>query len=181
MKHEVGLFCGRFQPIHRGHTNIIAEAMKQCDTLVIAIGSAQESGTKKNPFSFEFRKELIMRSISFVTCKVIIIGVNDRAEVKDDAGWGQYLLNEVYKQTGLRPTINFSGAEEIRSHWFDGVEMEQVAINRQETPISSTMVRQRLLDDNYLEFCYITPAMIWMKYEKMRNIVKEIYDEKVQN
>lgn len=49
MEHKIGLLCGRFQPVHRGHIELIREALKHCDHLIIAIGSAQESGTKKEP------------------------------------------------------------------------------------------------------------------------------------
>ena len=58
-KYKVGLYIGRFQPFHMGHLSIVKRALKECDTLVIAIGSSQENRTKKNPFTFEERKAFI--------------------------------------------------------------------------------------------------------------------------
>ena len=48
-----GLVIGRYQPFHKGHLEIITEIMSDpdCSELVIAIGSAQESHTSKNPFT----------------------------------------------------------------------------------------------------------------------------------
>ena len=52
-KDKIGLYIGRFQPFHKGHLNVVEEALNHCDKLIIAIGSAQEFGTEKNPFSFD--------------------------------------------------------------------------------------------------------------------------------
>ena len=55
-KHEVGLYIGRFQPFHKGHKSIVESALKQCDRLIIGIGSSQETRTKRNTFSYEERE-----------------------------------------------------------------------------------------------------------------------------
>ena len=43
-RHEVGLYIGRFQPFHKGHLSVVREAMKQCDTLVIAVACRLKEG-----------------------------------------------------------------------------------------------------------------------------------------
>ncbi len=48
---KVGLVIGRFQPFHHGHMHLIKAAYKKVDTLIIVIGSAQESHTMRNPFT----------------------------------------------------------------------------------------------------------------------------------
>lgn len=53
------LFLGRFQPFHLGHLNDVKLALSECDKLIIAIGSSQESGTIQNPFSFLEREKMI--------------------------------------------------------------------------------------------------------------------------
>lgn len=169
-EHKVGMYVGRFQPIHNGHMSIIERGLEECDHLIIVIGSAQESGTKKNPFSFEFRKELIQRSLRGRGAKVTIIGVNDREEVKDDSAWGRYLLDEVEKQTGLRPTINFEGAEMVRSHWFDGIDIERKAFDRETIPISASLVRDLMMEDNF-DFFNFLPTAIWRLGGKMQGEV----------
>ena len=46
MKHKCGLYIGRFQPLHIGHTSIISKMLDECEQVIVAVGSAQESGTE---------------------------------------------------------------------------------------------------------------------------------------
>ena len=57
MKH--GLFVGRFQPFHNGHLHAVKFALGKVDVLWIAIGSAQKSYEKKNPFTAGERLTMI--------------------------------------------------------------------------------------------------------------------------
>jgi len=54
-----GLLIGRFQPFHNGHLAYIKKILKECNKLIILIGSAQEKNTQINPFSAEERKKMI--------------------------------------------------------------------------------------------------------------------------
>lgn len=180
-KHKVGLLCGRFQPVHRGHINLIREALNHCDRLIIAIGSAQESGTKRNPFDYETRKELLRRSMRGLGERVTMIPVNDREVISEDSSWGKYLIKEVFEQTGVVPTINFSGVEGVRSHWFDEVEIEQMELDRNITPISATALREAILNDDYEAFAQMTPSGLWLKYEWLKKKLKEIYNDEISN
>lgn len=177
MEHKVGLLCGRFQPVHKGHISLIREALKHCDHLILAIGSAQESGTKRNPFDYETRKELLRRSMWGLNARMTIIPVNDRTVLNDDSSWGKYLIREVFEQTGVVPTINFSGTEGVRSHWFDEVEIEQMELDRNITPISATALREAILNDDYDVFTQMTPNGLWVKYEWLKKKLKEIYND----
>ena len=60
-KHKLGLICGRFSPIHKGHQSIINTSIEKCDKTLIFIGSAQESGTLRNPLSADFRIDLLRK------------------------------------------------------------------------------------------------------------------------
>ncbi len=46
-----GLLIGRFQPFHKGHLGAINQIMKECNSLIIGVGSAQEERTSVNPLS----------------------------------------------------------------------------------------------------------------------------------
>ena len=54
-----GVIVGRFQPIHNGHVKFINEVLEKVEKLTIFVGSANISGSLKNPFTFNRRKEFI--------------------------------------------------------------------------------------------------------------------------
>jgi nicotinamide-nucleotide adenylyltransferase len=58
------LFLGRFQPFHLGHFNVIYEIAKDAEYIVIAIGSAQLSHSKENPFTSGERYSMISRALN---------------------------------------------------------------------------------------------------------------------
>ena len=46
-----GLFIGRFQPMHRGHLEVVRRLASRHDEVVVAVGSANVSHTALNPFT----------------------------------------------------------------------------------------------------------------------------------
>ena len=85
------MFVGRFQPFHNGHLQAIKSILKECKNLLVVIGSSQESGTEKNPFKFELRKQLIE------SCVDDRVSVIDLPDIKNDDKWVQYLVESVPK------------------------------------------------------------------------------------
>ncbi len=57
------LLIGRFQPFHLGHLEVVRKIAKECDELIIGIGSAQISHTFDNPFTAGERHLLISRAL----------------------------------------------------------------------------------------------------------------------
>jgi len=73
-----GLVVGRFQPFHRGHLSVVREVLRQCDDMVLVIGSAEESHTEKNPFTAGERYQMILSSLAEdERARVHIIPVRD--------------------------------------------------------------------------------------------------------
>ena len=88
----------------------------------------------------------------------------------------------VEKECGVRPTIIFEGSEEARTHWYDTLDVEVKITDRNEDPISATMIRQMLLEDNREGFTMNMPCGTWGFYEDLRNIMLEVYqNEEIQN
>ncbi len=58
-----GIFIGRFQPFHLGHTATIKFALEKVEELVIVIGSAQISHEMRNPFTAGERIQMIKDSL----------------------------------------------------------------------------------------------------------------------
>jgi nicotinamide mononucleotide adenylyltransferase len=60
IKH-LGVLIGRFQApiLHFGYRSLISQAINSCDFIIVFICCTGNSPDKRNPFSFEFRKELL--------------------------------------------------------------------------------------------------------------------------
>lgn len=77
------LYLGRFQPIHNGHLWAINYAMKSCDELVIAVGSAQKSHEMYDPFTAGERLHMIrlgLREAKVDSERVAVIPIPDTWE-----------------------------------------------------------------------------------------------------
>jgi len=58
-----GLFIGRFQPFHLGHLDAIRFGLSKVENLWIGIGSSNKSNEKRNPFTADERKDMILSSL----------------------------------------------------------------------------------------------------------------------
>ncbi len=82
---KTALFIGRFQPFHNAHLSDIKLALKECDKVIIAIGSSQESLTKENPFSYKERKEMIEKILK--AHKILNYDIIPVPDINDDNKW----------------------------------------------------------------------------------------------
>lgn len=74
----IGVYWGRFNPVHKGHMAVIKKLSKKVDRLTIAVGSAQLKNEKNNPFSGAERARMIRAYLDEegITCRVV--AVNDQ-------------------------------------------------------------------------------------------------------
>ena len=155
--YRLGILVGRFQTLHRGHEMIIDKAVELCDEVGIFIGSSQESGTNKNPYTYELRKELLEN----------VYGDRVKIWPLPDAGlgnvpaWGDYVLAHVKERFGRFPDLLVSGKEGRRIDWFDNAA--DLAISELYVPksidISGTQMRELFLkDDRKTWEQYVNPA-----------------------
>jgi len=88
-----GLLVGRFQPFHKGHLEVVKELLKECDELIIGIGSAQYSHTEENPFTAAERFAMIRASLDdekIPRSKYTIVPITD---IHNNAMWVNYVCN----------------------------------------------------------------------------------------
>ena len=62
------MLLGRFQPFHNGHAKVVEWALDQYESLVVIIGSSQESYTFTNPFTGGERYLMIQNSLKNMGC-----------------------------------------------------------------------------------------------------------------
>ena len=80
-----GLLIGRFQPFHLGHLDAVLFGLSRTENLFIVIGSSNKSNERRNPFSAEERREMIISSIEpSMTDRIKIFDIPD---VGDHEKW----------------------------------------------------------------------------------------------
>ena len=174
-KYKCGLYIGRFQPIHIGHESIICRMLLECDHVIIAIGSAQESGTERNPFSFEQRADLINNVFYryVIAGRISIIPIRDRYQLSNDASWGDYVFQNVWDVTHRVPDVVYEGEESERSTWYDNLDVEVVKIPRSLITVSATFVRQLFASSipSY-EIWETVPKALHYRIREMREVIR---------
>lgn len=70
-QYKTALFIGRFQPFHNGHLYSLNKCLDIAQSVTVAVGSSQESGTENNPWDYKKRKRMV--------CEVVrVLGVEGR-------------------------------------------------------------------------------------------------------
>ncbi len=171
-KFELGLVLGRFQPMHNGHQQIVEITRSLCQKTLILISSAQESGTFRNPFQLETRKNII--DTIYGNKEDVIIGtMNDMTNENDICfEWGKYILNHIENNYGRLPDLMVYGKDESRKGWFsneDSQKFSELIIARNKINISATKLREYLVQDKKEEWKSFVPKEISNMYETLRN------------
>ena len=63
MKNRFGVFIARMQPIHNAHLWIVEQMLKECDNVVIMLGSENKRDMLRNPFDISLRIHLLEESL----------------------------------------------------------------------------------------------------------------------
>ena len=185
-QYEFGLVCGRFQTFHLGHKKLIDTALSMCEKVLVFIGSAQESNTERNPYDAEFRKR-ILRAVYGEREDLILEGLNDLTNENDiTPEWGRYVLDNAIKVIGRAPDVIIFSNDEERGKWFSSSDMQGIdeyEIPRGNIPISATMVRQMMIDDDKSSWERWVDLKIYPFYEEMREklLAVEKGDLKMKN
>ena len=154
--YDVALVCGRFQHFHAGHESLVDTALLLADRVLILLGSAQESGTLRNPFDVITRAEIIKEIYGDKVLVKPIVDLTNEGDITPE--WGKYVLEHCNRYIHKKPDIMVYGNDESRSLWFDKEDISDVTeiiINRDKLPISATVKRTFLKNDMREE---------WMKY-----------------
>lgn len=85
------VFPGRFQPVHKGHVQVLRWLLGRAEEVIVVIGSAQRSHEVKNPFTAGERitmLRLALREEGLDLSRVIMIPVPD---IEYNSLWVSYL------------------------------------------------------------------------------------------
>lgn len=63
MKYDFLVYIGRFQPLHKGHIDVIEQALQKAERLIIVVGSHAKASDFRNPFSSSERLKIFNLSL----------------------------------------------------------------------------------------------------------------------
>jgi len=86
----IGLFIGRFQPFHKAHLADVINILRDCDEVLIGIGSSQEKNTKDNPFSVEERTRMIEDTL--YGKEITTFSIFPIPDINDDQKWVDHCI-----------------------------------------------------------------------------------------
>lgn len=72
-----GCLIGRFQPFHSGHLRLIEHIAEDVDELVIGIGSADASHTRRNPFTAGERVMMVRKTLEPYDITDYVVPIED--------------------------------------------------------------------------------------------------------
>lgn len=177
MVYDSGLIVGRFQTFHKGHQSLVDAGLQLCDRVLILIGSAQESGTERNPYNISTRIDVI-RSVYADNSRVSVYALPDLTNENDiTEEWGRYVLGQVDRYLYKAPELMIYGNDEARSRWFNVNDIKDSAefiIPRSRLPISATMLREMMVKDERREWMKWVDPKLHKLYDRLRAELMEV-------
>ncbi|MEY8703191.1 bifunctional nicotinamide-nucleotide adenylyltransferase/Nudix hydroxylase [Francisella philomiragia] len=108
--YDISVFIGRFQPFHKGHLHNIQVALKHSKRIIINVGSSFNAPNIKNPFSFEFRKQMIIEDLKVMDIDLNLVKIEPLADYfYQEQKWEESLRQNVYKHAKSGETIAIVG------------------------------------------------------------------------
>lgn len=140
-----GLTIMRAQPFHIGHERIIKQMLTQCDKVTVLLGSLQEQGTFRNPFSYTQRKKMILNVFEHETPRLKVLGIFDIHNLQE---WMVFVLDFLNEAAPDRdaPDVYFSGSSKDAPWVYDYFEHIE-CIDRTDISfpyVSGSMVRDMI-------------------------------------
>lgn len=184
-----GVIILRAQPFHMGHISVIREILKSHDMALIVVGSANKSGTKRNPLPIEERMCIVNDALKEqgISDRVSVMALSDwsmenaYAYVKE---WGCFLYYNVVNAIRTKEfTLYYNDDISIVENWFNETLRPRVTIMntpRGSIDVSGTQIRDALLSpdqnsDEYLRFA-LSPST-YAKKDHIRDVILNSNDE----
>lgn len=183
-----GIILFRAQPFHNGHLAQIRRALYDANNLTniyIFVGSADKSGTKRNPIPIDVRLDLVKGSLEeelnpIQLNNVHVVPLNDLSdEANNTHSWGEYLYSKMREYTGDTDFVfYYSDKPEIALSWFGDNEREHLYFKflPRVYGINATEIREKLMkysgtkyEDYYL--AQPIPHYVFSKRYELHNYI----------
>lgn len=139
-----GLMIGRFQPFHNGHLKLAHQILKECEELIIAVGSSQFNYTFSNPFTAGERIYFIHDSLVESKIDLRRVYVVPILNLENNAIWVQHLKSMLPKFDSIYSGNKF--VLELLSHTSDNFSV-RTPIFYNENDCNGTNIRMNIVMD----------------------------------
>jgi len=89
----LAIMVGRFQPVHKGHIEVVRQILQEVDELIIGVGSSQEGYTFENPFTADERVLMIEKALKEARVDRSRIHIVQIPDVHDDKRWAPHVVS----------------------------------------------------------------------------------------
>lgn len=161
-----GLFIGRFQPFHLGHLVAVQFGLSHVENLWVGIGSSDKSNEKRNPFSADERKEMILSSLESTMLKRIkIFYIPD---IYDHEKWTYHVDSIVPKYDIVFSNDDFT----LTLYQKRGIKTMKVSLKEREK-FSGTYIREMIATGkNWKELVSEGTKNVLLKIDAERRLAK---------
>ena len=146
-QYKHGLAVMRAQPLHIGHEKVIRDMLQKCAKVTLILGSIQEQGTARNPFSYTERKQMIKNvfNAEIEAKRLLVIGLFD---IINPTEWGNFVLDFLQEAFPSleKPDVYFAGSG-YDAQWFKNIFENFEIIDRTDYSfpyVSGSMVRDMM-------------------------------------
>ena len=175
----------RAQPFHLGHVYMIRQAVfdgaSNGNEVYVFVGSADKSGTKRNPLPIELRLALVKGSLynlltDYDRKHVHVYALNDQTDESHNTHeWGKYLYENIKEVTGDEfMTLYYVDEPSIPLSWFGPEERKFVSFKflSRYDDISATNVREAIKNDDLERLRYMVPDYVYAHREEIKRYLK---------
>lgn len=174
----------RAQPIHLGHLDVIRKASLENNKVLVFIGSANKSGTKRNPLSIADRCFFVKSAVENSKLDNIVVApLNDWSKEDSFAlakEWGRFFYYNAVNQLGSKTfTFYYNDDVKIAENWFDEELSKRVKIIHavRERDVSSTQVREAILNNDEPYLKTVLPEAVFLKRKYIKAMLENATNE----
>ena len=136
-------YIGRFQPYHLGHQEVLEKIARECEEIIVGVGSAQLSHTFSDPFTAGERISMIMRSLADINVLFYVIPIED---IRRNAIWAAHVMT----MTPPFDVVYTNNPYVVRLFNEAGFDVRSSPLYQREK-YSGSEIRRRMLNDEQWE------------------------------
>lgn len=146
MKYDYIVYIGRFQPPHLAHIEIMKQALKQAENLIVLVGSAMQPRTIKNPWTWYEREDMIYQSLPMPLAERVEVEPL-RDVMYNDQQWAEQVQQLVAQHASPSDKVGIIGYSKDESSYYLSMfpQWEQIDVGNIED-IHATDIRNALFE-----------------------------------